>query len=488
MKTGNIPEKIVYIDHFRKTMFDRNFDDGQEIAPKFLARKSFVSDASNKKTIETGIKWAKATGYGGGYEEDKNGKIKHINYPPESKREVIQEEVENIPFSNVNIFALEHRDQGGRAYKVLVGERVFDLREDVLLDLLLNAKVENGKIEGEFIWAKVGSQMKMIRVGSALHKKMIESTNFGKTLADSKVDLVVGGLYESKTKKMVYIGKYPWVKTDYIDDPEAKKSTNYHTYWNTPKLKVITDMPAEHWFFEFPGYDEGKYIKMFETGKWLGMNTFHFKHQKSKPKAILIKIFDKVPSVHDFYQLAYQDEIRSGKGNFNYGFHPTDAKKECVFKPETDVSEWNTMGMTREKTQEMLVAINKELAEAHVLFRERAIEEQNKKKAKAISDQLEYIQRLNDKTKPKLQAMLGDQGKPMIGHDPTSLVKVKFTFKNDYEINEFKRIKYSNTSLWERGTWGEDYLILETTLSDIKSIRGQFNHYFDMVGLVEEFE
>lgn len=180
---GSIPEKVTYIFSSMRKI------DGEEVCP------AFISDSNNKKTLKTGFNWAEWKSY----------------YQTE-KVETSTIEVENIPVQSVQILSLEKRGRGGRAYKVLVEvantKFYVDLREDILLDTLKEAGIsKNGYLNGKYIWARVDSDMKLIREGSKLHEEMKESTRLN-SVKISKSKLEIGGIYENKHRTMCYLGEY----------------------------------------------------------------------------------------------------------------------------------------------------------------------------------------------------------------------------------------------------------------------------------------
>jgi len=143
---GYIPEEIVYISG-KNTKLEDIWDDieskkrsDREVTP------AFVSDANNPKTIATGVTWAE----GGTY--------------PRKVANPKKETFKNVPTEGFMIVGLERRSEGGRAYKVVTPTGYYvDLREDVLLDTMLEVGIgKGGMLNGSFVWAKFGSQMKLI--------------------------------------------------------------------------------------------------------------------------------------------------------------------------------------------------------------------------------------------------------------------------------------------------------------------------------------
>lgn len=186
---GNIPEEIVLIQSQKKTI-SRQLEESKEESLEVIP--IFVSDAANAKTIATGITWAN----------------RYVPYNVNPKPVPVQEKRKNIPISGYRIFTLENRSEGGRAYKIISPENKYlDLREDILLDTILHVGInKNGILNGEFLFAKVGSQMKLIRYGSQLHKaiekSMIRASN---KILDSQ--LKEGHMYEDlRGMKAIFLG------------------------------------------------------------------------------------------------------------------------------------------------------------------------------------------------------------------------------------------------------------------------------------------
>lgn len=106
-------------------------------------------------------------------------------------------------FGDLTVIDLEQRGNGGRAWKVVTPEGyLFDLREDVFLEAITHGNLKNGKLlKMEFCFARVVTQMKLIRVGSAYHKACLASS----VRRDLKVikDPVPGRVYKTKDGKSV---------------------------------------------------------------------------------------------------------------------------------------------------------------------------------------------------------------------------------------------------------------------------------------------
>jgi hypothetical protein len=122
----------------------------------------------------------------------------------------------NEPFE-IEIIDLEARGNGGRAYKVIDSEhRLFDLREDQLLDVIkLFGISPGGKIPAKFVWGQLGSQIKLVLVGGKLHQAMtlreqeqLRSEDKQKIITIKGKDLVPGCIYQMKSMdQRLYLGK-----------------------------------------------------------------------------------------------------------------------------------------------------------------------------------------------------------------------------------------------------------------------------------------
>jgi hypothetical protein len=191
---GNIPKQITYVLTLPK---EQTFSLGEEAEETITVTPSFISDASNQRTLETGRKWAR------------RGFFKFIRDPFGSEivqGPVFEQTVTNEPIFDVRILGLEQRGNGGRAYKVLLNETyLVDLREDVLMETMLKHGVSPGrKLGGSFIWAKVSNQMKLVLVTGEIEKSL---TKIEQIKQEKKpIVLTPGGIYSTSSKVYIYFG------------------------------------------------------------------------------------------------------------------------------------------------------------------------------------------------------------------------------------------------------------------------------------------
>lgn len=195
---GHIPANLIYVSRPEQEI-RLEWDDeiGSDNSTSYKVLPSFAVEAGNAKTLETAVSWAKW-----------GRKAK----PPQLERK-------NEAF-HITLRGLEKRDRGGRAYKVVDSQGYyFDLREDVLLDVMLHCDITQGQINADFIWAKVGAQMTLVRVGSELHTALIKSTQLRDQGNVSLNALVPGGVYQNrKGLKYLVIGMASTLVYEYEEE------------------------------------------------------------------------------------------------------------------------------------------------------------------------------------------------------------------------------------------------------------------------------
>ena len=197
---SGIPEKLVVITRNKRNFVEKAGD----IERKEKVREAFFVDAASEKSAETARNWAR---YPNSYRYSK---------PPPYKCEANsfgEETIPNKPFTNLKIVGLDQRMEGGRAYKVMDEQgRLFDLREDVLMECFFSDEVRGQMLTGQFVWAKNHTQMKVVRVGSKQYnelKKRAEEQAKKVTQKNLRVaDLTIGGVYRTRGDcDWIYLGR-----------------------------------------------------------------------------------------------------------------------------------------------------------------------------------------------------------------------------------------------------------------------------------------
>jgi len=177
------------------------YQDKAEMVNKVVARKAFAVDRDSKGFNQTADSWSKAHPF-------LAPTLNRLQVLFEDDTELF-EDVPNSPIKGLRIITLEIRGEGGRAYKVVSEEGYcYDLREDVILEAMIEAGIERGGIlNGEYVWAVQGSQMKLTRVGSPLYRDLTKTTERRELKKISAKDLVPGGIYARPAgERGVFIG------------------------------------------------------------------------------------------------------------------------------------------------------------------------------------------------------------------------------------------------------------------------------------------
>lgn len=275
---GYVPAKMTYVQREPSEVSDyweHDFWDDEK-PPTRTVRETFVVDADNPKTRQT------ATGWAG------------------SKKATFTDKP-NDPINELEVVSLERRAEGGRAWKVLIdGTYYVDLREDVLLDCLRHGPgVKKGMLKGPFVWCGVGTQMKLVRVGSTLYGVVLAASK-RKAAKDVK-KFEVGGVYENrKGEQSVYLGQ---VDTEYAVDVNYEENMK-RSYYQT-KLpvcyRVVEERNVQLWC-DIPSYHK-TFKEMMTKGKHpnaSGRCYWCFKTVKGRTMAGKVgdenvdKIFDKI--------------------------------------------------------------------------------------------------------------------------------------------------------------------------------------------------
>lgn len=255
---AHIPARILYVcrkSHDVKIGWE-DFDESRtvHVTPAYP-----VDPDGNKKTVQSAIDWARG------------------RYNPDGDAPVTMT-VANAPLQHVQIVNLEVRGEGGRAYKITVDGVYVDLREDVFLDALLAKGVEvGGRLPGPFIWARIGSQMKLIRVGSPLYDRVVAAHEHGLKKNVSTNEIEIGGVYKNRVGEVfVYLGQCSttkvsrgcaefkdldnvqgWLKIYGEKSPQGDfdkiVEKNYYFYFSTVKKRTIVEklgnvqLPSNLW-------------------------------------------------------------------------------------------------------------------------------------------------------------------------------------------------------------------------------------------------
>lgn len=166
---------------------------------KIKASPAFVVPADSEAFNKSGLKWAM------------EGRTK----PSQGVNRI---EVENKPFTNLRWVGIDSRMEGGVAYKVVTEQGwIVDLREDVVLECLFEGLIQDLNnppqgagtyFTGEFVWVVMGSQSRIVRVGSDTHLEILEAQKLKETESIPEKDLTVGKVYKDrKGREIALLGR-----------------------------------------------------------------------------------------------------------------------------------------------------------------------------------------------------------------------------------------------------------------------------------------
>lgn len=218
---GFIPEKISYCFSNYETV---NVGSAWDII------LGDVDEAYKNVTLQLSPTWVYTTG-------DSVGKAKALSYaergvynPTTNKienRNSTTIEIENKPISNLKVISFSNYNNGSH-FNVVIDDKFFELRSDVMMDALLKVGVSpGGIINGEFIWAQLGKNTILVRIGSELHRLIVDFQEKKKAKKVRKKDLEFGGLYtDIRNKKAVFLGYVSTTSYNYIGERPNWKTRN----------------------------------------------------------------------------------------------------------------------------------------------------------------------------------------------------------------------------------------------------------------------
>ena len=262
---GTVPDKLLVV--MRPSEMLEQTIDGAEYSTK--AKPTFFTDADGKtdKAIEWGTKsvpTGKRVKVEYGRLPLKNGEKQfywadeHRDIPPKTKT------IPNKPFTNIRLWTIDTRMEGGRAYKFIDLEgRYFDMREDTFLEAVFNNEVHtiSGMVmlTGQYIWVRAHSQMRVCRVGSMMHQGLLEAKRRKNLKKITGKMQVVGGVYRTKANELyVFAGRYRstydkklhWayvqLREPYVWNDRDKEQTAPRDEWRAMTLQEKFDHERIH--------------------------------------------------------------------------------------------------------------------------------------------------------------------------------------------------------------------------------------------------
>jgi|SRR5579859_6579501 len=184
---GTIPKKVSYV-----------YSDDRQIIIKSSTKKqisvmpAYLADPTDQKTMNKAINLA-SNSYGSSGLRNKPHFI---------------DEVDNNPIDKIKVVSSYIKAESGIYYKVLAGKFYVDLREEILLDTILEKGIRRGGIlNGQYIWAKVHSKLKLIRIGSEMYNLIIDYDAKRNFKPIKKESLEIGAIYKDRRNNIaIFLG------------------------------------------------------------------------------------------------------------------------------------------------------------------------------------------------------------------------------------------------------------------------------------------
>lgn len=156
----------------------------------FIVKPTKVVDATNKPSVTSGIRWAT--------------KLNNMSF-------VEKKEVQNSPVTGIKMigFDVANSTKKTTEFKALFPDGSWvDMEAESLLDIVSTGSIQpEGLLAGEYIWAKIGNGMSLVRVGSSLHQVTLAGTLRKRMKKIKTKDLEVGGIYTTKAgQRWLYAG------------------------------------------------------------------------------------------------------------------------------------------------------------------------------------------------------------------------------------------------------------------------------------------
>lgn len=210
IQSGHIPVEIVYIIG-NKTSIEPQLLDGVGLVDVVPIS---VFDAIEEKKIEKTA-----------------NNLKNFTKNPIKELSIIK--FENKPITGIRVLTKEY-GKNEKVFKAVSEEGYFfEIDEDVLLETMLTNGVKpGGVLIGEFLWASVDNEMKLVRKDSKLFNTLLEIGDRSFLSFIEKDSLEIGGVYESRRgKRMVFLGHV--ISENWKMEWPDKKSAFFNTYVRT---------------------------------------------------------------------------------------------------------------------------------------------------------------------------------------------------------------------------------------------------------------
>ena len=211
-------------------------------------KQAYVSDAKNKNTMETGIRWSKSD----------NPDIAYVD---------------NSGFSAEIISSAGHSSQGGRLsfWTVKITKDGIEpfyvgVNSDLLVKLIKESHINFGYVSERVIFAKENGRMGLLHKNMASYKDMIDDDNKRKEHLSNKVKKtkawIPGCTYKTLTQEDMCLGEFMPILNLYDIDFNVKPIfiSGYSTNFNIKKMVAFNLIKYPTWKKGFPAREFGRKI------------------------------------------------------------------------------------------------------------------------------------------------------------------------------------------------------------------------------------
>ena len=246
MSTTPIPEEITYfqLPPEETVVSTEGYNYVYEKAEKVTVRRSYVGDTRNSGTKQTGQNFIGAT----------EGST--VATKP------------NEPIQYVQLINSSGGYRRNHAWHVLIDETYFvEMTDGTLMEAVQHGRAQDGKLYGPFIWARVSSGLRLIRVGSKIYKDLIAQTERIKSKAIRRTELVVGNIYQAENGSFgIFLGD---VDYEEFENTAPQPTYDYYTRASQPKPAgryKIKEFKRRQLWLSCNDYKNGGYKN--ELAKW----------------------------------------------------------------------------------------------------------------------------------------------------------------------------------------------------------------------------
>jgi len=173
----------------------------------------------------------------------------------------------NEPIQYVRLINVSGGYSRKHMWHVLIDDTYFvEMTDSTLMDAVQHSRAQDGKLYGPFIWARVSSGLRLIRIGGRIYNDLVQQTERIKTKAIRRNDLVVGNRYQAENGSFcVFLGD---VDYEEYEDTAPRPAYNPFSYGRPPPPKPegqykVTEYKRRQLWLDCDGYKDRSYRNVF---------------------------------------------------------------------------------------------------------------------------------------------------------------------------------------------------------------------------------